>query len=113
MTYSEKLKDPRWQKKRLQVLEAAGWKCEYCGLGDMTLHVHHLKYTGEPWDAPAEDLEVLCEEHHECRKKESFSIKLTDVRASKIAEVFSALKESKLKGVTTNQRIESILGALR
>ena len=26
-TYKQKLKDPRWQKKRLKVLERDDWKC--------------------------------------------------------------------------------------
>jgi hypothetical protein len=64
MTYAEKLKDPRWQKRRLEVLEDRGWKCEACADTDMTLHVHHDKYKGQPWEAENEDLFVLCEECH-------------------------------------------------
>jgi len=30
-TYGEKLKDPRWQKKRLGLLEKADWTCLFCG----------------------------------------------------------------------------------
>ena len=67
--YSDKLKDPRWQKKRLDVLERAGWKCECCGDDKETLQVHHLIYSkGEPWDAPDETLECLCEPCHEWRE---------------------------------------------
>ena len=32
MTYTEKLKDPRWQKKRLEILERDNWECQDCGL---------------------------------------------------------------------------------
>lgn len=63
-TYSEKLKDPRWQKKRLKILERDGFKCCYCGDEETTLNVHHKKYTGEPWEANNEDLETLCETCH-------------------------------------------------
>lgn len=67
MNYSEKLKDPRWQKRRLEVFEKAGWKCCVCGSTEDTLHVHHLKYVGEPWDCPDGLLECLCEDCHEYR----------------------------------------------
>lgn len=29
--YKEKLKDPRWQKKRLQIFERDDWCCQKCG----------------------------------------------------------------------------------
>ena len=67
--YSEKLLDPRWQRKRLGVLERADWKCECCGDSEETLHVHHLIYSGEPWDAPLENLECLCESCHTFREE--------------------------------------------
>jgi len=44
MKYSEKLKDPRWQKKRLKVLERDNWECKQCGEKEETLHIHHLLY---------------------------------------------------------------------
>lgn len=66
--YAQKLTDPRWQKKRLQMFDAAGWKCQNCGAADRELHVHHLVYSkGNPWDAPADTLEVLCSECHDWR----------------------------------------------
>ncbi len=70
MTYSEKLKDPRWQMKRLEVLNAAGWKCEDCGARDKTLHVHHCYYirTQEPWDHGLDLLMSLCADCHEFRQ---------------------------------------------
>lgn len=63
-SYSEKLKDPRWQKRRLQELERAGWACEWCSSTSKTLHVHHWLYRGEPWEALDETLSVLCEDCH-------------------------------------------------
>jgi hypothetical protein len=55
MDYSQKLKDPRWQKKRLEILERDGWKCMACGDKEKTLHVHHIFYLPgkEPWDIPS------------------------------------------------------------
>ncbi len=69
MTSSEKLKDPRWQKKRLQIMERDGWKCLGCGDDKMTLAVHHLVYSGEPWEAPDQYLETLCEWCHDIREQ--------------------------------------------
>lgn len=65
-TYSEKLKDPRWQKKRLEVFERDGWRCRKCGSDTNTLAVHHIKYHQgmEPWDYPSDELLTLCETCH-------------------------------------------------
>jgi hypothetical protein len=65
--YSEKLKDPRWQRKRLEVLSRDGWACMACADKTSTLQVHHKFYSGNPWDAPMDGLETLCEKCHEWR----------------------------------------------
>jgi RNA polymerase subunit RPABC4/transcription elongation factor Spt4 len=68
-TYLEKLKDPRWQKKRLEILDRDEWTCQYCGSKDKTLHVHHLRYSGpDPWDCHSGFLITACED---CHKYES------------------------------------------
>lgn len=66
-TYFEKLKDPRWQKKRLEALDNAEWRCEYCYESEYTLHVHHKVYFKgrDPWEYDIEQLAVLCEVCHE------------------------------------------------
>lgn len=70
MTYSEKLKDPRWQRKRLLVFDRAGWACENCGCKERTLHVHHLIYSkGQPWESPDKTLECLCQDCHAWRTR--------------------------------------------
>lgn len=112
MSYAEKLTDPRWQKKRLEVFERAGWKCEFCGREDSTLHVHHLNYTGEPWEAPFEDLEALCAEHHRCRKT-VMSIDFSPVRAATFKRLCVALESAYERGVTVNDRIEAMIRGLQ
>ena len=78
--YSEKLKDPRWQKKRLQILERDEWVCQFCFDSESTLHVHHIAYEKgkEPWDINDSLLTTLCEECHrleyEYRKSEIASL---------------------------------------
>ncbi len=60
MTYSEKLKDPRWQKLRLEVMQRDEFTCCHCGDRTTTLNVHHLRYHKNPWDTPLEELITLC-----------------------------------------------------
>lgn len=65
MQYSDRLKDPRWQKKRLEIFEMDNWFCQYCWQKDATLIVHHLYYLPvEPWEYPNEALITLCEDCH-------------------------------------------------
>lgn len=65
-TYYEKLKDPRWQKRRLEILQRDHWKCRQCGDAKNTLHVHHRSYkkNTEPWEYHDSYLISLCEECH-------------------------------------------------
>jgi hypothetical protein len=66
MTYLAKLKDPRWQKKRLECFQAAGWKCERCHSGTKPLNAHHRQYRPgrEPWEYELGELVCLCEDCH-------------------------------------------------
>jgi len=70
-TYSEKLKSPKWQRKRLEILERDGWKCSCCGDTETTLNVHHCYYKKdkEPWEYPNKSLIVLCEDCHKEEKE--------------------------------------------
>lgn len=67
MNYSEKLKDPRWQKKRLEILERDNWACQRCEDIKSTLVVHHRDYIKDkdPWDYPNDLLITLCEGCHQ------------------------------------------------
>lgn len=64
--YSEKRKDPRWQKKRLEVMERDEWTCQQCFGSETTLNVHHRWYERghDPWDYPDECFLTLCEDCH-------------------------------------------------
>jgi hypothetical protein len=65
-TYYEKLKDPRWQKLRLEVMQRDDFACTRCGDKESTLNVHHWFYakSGNPWDAEFGDMDTLCEDCH-------------------------------------------------
>lgn len=42
MKYHEQLKHPLWQKKRLEVLDLHGFKCQECDATEEELHVYPL-----------------------------------------------------------------------
>lgn len=72
-TYYQLLKDPRWQKKRLEILQRDCFTCQKCWKTDVTLHVHHISYTnGNPWEIHDGALITLCEN---CHEKETEDIK--------------------------------------
>lgn len=66
MTYSEQLKDPRWQKKRLEVLQRDNFKCCECSEDTITLHVHHRYYVAKrmAWEYPNVTYVTLCKNCH-------------------------------------------------
>lgn len=65
--YWQKLRDPRWQRKRLEIMERDGFMCCWCDSGDSTLNVHHGYYEKglEPWEYDSETLWTLCESCHQ------------------------------------------------
>lgn len=65
-SYQQKLLNPLWQKKRLEILQRDEWRCQRCDRADKTLHVHHrVYYESDPWNIPNTALETLCDECHE------------------------------------------------
>lgn len=65
-SYSAKLRDPRWQRKRLELLHSARWKCDECSSEERELNVHHYWYESgkDPWDYPRKCYAVLCDICH-------------------------------------------------
>jgi len=63
----EKYKDPRWQKRRLEMMNFYSFKCGHCGSADKTLNVHHRIYRKgkNPWEYEDHELQCLCEDCHE------------------------------------------------
>lgn len=57
-------KSPKWQKKRLEILERDQWKCCACLDAESTLHVHHVAYDGQPWEVHDSLMQTLCEVCH-------------------------------------------------
>lgn len=115
MTYAEKLKDPRWQRRRLELLEAANWKCCECQSADKTLHVHHNFYRSrtQPWDYPAYAFRVVCEDCHaaaETQKRElSELIEQQYAIDYSIEQIIGFLKASNMLG-TGGEKNASLRG---
>lgn len=68
--YIKKLKDPRWQKRRLEIMSRDEFLCQICYSAHKTLNVHHMYYSPglEPWEADEKHLVTLCEDCHEIQK---------------------------------------------
>lgn len=64
-TYAEKLKDQRWEDKRIHILRRDGNCCKLCGSCE-NLHVHHILYEEDtdPWDYDENYLLTVCEFCH-------------------------------------------------
>lgn len=56
--------DPRWQKKRLKIMERDGFKCVSCQSESKTLHVHHKSYAKKLWASPDDEMQTLCSDCH-------------------------------------------------
>jgi hypothetical protein len=66
-SYGEKLRDPRWQKLRLERMDRSGFACDRCGDEHNELQIHHKWYLKgyEPWDYRLDQLETLCKSCHQ------------------------------------------------
>ncbi|MBP9881544.1 MAG: HNH endonuclease [Chitinophagales bacterium] len=66
-TYLEKLTDPRWQKKRLEIMERDKFTCQSCGNKELTLNVHHTAYekNKNPWEYDNNTMVTICKNCHE------------------------------------------------
>lgn len=116
--YKELLKDPRWQKMKALVMIRDNFTCQHCGATDKTLHVHHLKYNGAPWDVAYEDLITLCEdchkEVHSVEEKKEWSLSEWDLQEYLESEhnddlLFSWKEARNAKKMREREDIQSLL----
>ena len=59
-TYSSRLRDPRWQRRRLEIFDLYGWKCSNCQTKTEQLHAHHMIYRKGKSQWEYEDTEIVC-----------------------------------------------------
>lgn len=66
-TYSEKLRSPEWQKKRLEILNRDEFTCQLCSDSTTELHIHHKEYIrgNQPWEYEDSNFQTLCKHCHE------------------------------------------------
>lgn len=90
--YSSMLRDPRWQKRRLEIMERDKFTCQLCHSKDKTLNVHHMYYrTGKKvWEYDDESLKTLCEDCHKLLSgdKESFEELICGLEIQTIRDIF-------------------------
>ena len=74
--FFEQYKDPRWQKKRLEIMNRDNFTCQSCFNDTKTLNVHHKYYIYERpiWDYPDELLVTLCKDCHEIQEESKYII---------------------------------------
>jgi hypothetical protein len=100
-TYSEKLKSPRWQRKRLEILERDSFACQNCQARDKTLHVHHKFYRkgADVWDYEDDAYMTLCEDCHSKITEQDKEI--SEILAKEVP--YSYMKETFLEFIKTIQ----------
>lgn len=110
MTYSQKLRDPRWQKKRLEIFERDGWTCHFCHSKDKNLQVHHVVYRKlEPWEYPNYLYQTLCEDCHSTRQEltdktvDAVRIAVKDVPTERLTKVVTSLCASAMLGIEVEE----------
>lgn len=106
MTYAQKLRDPRWQRKRLEIFERDSWKCCLCHRADTNLQVHHLVYSRrDPWDYPNHVYQTLCEGCHEQRQEltdkvvDAVRLSLKDIPTDMLEKVGQRLFADAMEGI--------------
>lgn len=74
--YREYFKDPRWQKKRLEILNRDEFMCQRCYGTETELHIHHRLYkqNKKPWEYDNDLLLTLCKDCHANEKTMKTSI---------------------------------------
>lgn len=64
-TYSERLRHPKWQRRRLEILQRDNFTCQLCGDTETTLNIHHKEYhKGEIWEYEDDELITYCDHCH-------------------------------------------------
>lgn len=106
-SYLELLRDPRWQKVRLETMQRAGFACERCGDKETTLNVHHKNYKRDraPWEYEMNNYVCLCRDCHEIvhEQKETINNLLPYIQIN-VADFLS--------GVAAHQSNRKIIGGL-
>jgi len=98
LNYSDQINSPKWQKKRLDILNLHGFKCEKCGNEDKQLHVHHTRYIKgrKAWEYDNDIFEVLCCDCHEKEHKQVKEKQVVGVVSEKYIGLIKSFDKIKL-----------------
>jgi hypothetical protein len=95
--YIQKLQHPKWQKRRLEAFEAAGFRCSHCKSEEQQLHIHHGYYAKgkEPWEADDAHLHVYCSTCHKVAEeiKRELLSKLGTFNTLRMSAVFRLVND--------------------
>lgn len=97
MDYKEQIKSPKWQKRRLEIMQKDNFTCQLCGDTESMLNVHHLTYHKDKkiWEYEDWELITLCEN---CHKEEH----------SSMDDVINEIESIKSRGVTMREIISAL-----
>ncbi len=61
-SFSDKFKDPRWIRRRDEIIASAEYLCQDCGVAadDLEVHICYFEQGREPWEYPHEVYRCLC-----------------------------------------------------
>ena len=105
LSYKEQYLSPKWQKRRLEILQRDGFKCRHCGSDDKTLHVHHHRYIKgrNVWEYDDSELMTLCDSCHEVEHGEK----------DRLYERFLDLKKSFEENGLSSSLLSDLLWVIR
>lgn len=112
-SYSDKLKDPRWQRKRLEIFQRDDFTCQAtaCHSKHKTLHVHHLIYSKgkDPWDIDNKCLLTLCEDcHNELENDQDEQIERL-INAFRVGLKYSWIRECCIDVFESSSDLDSLI----
>jgi len=91
--YLKQLRDPRWQKKRLEILNRDNFTCQHCLCKDKELQVHHRYYEKDKlaWEYDDNCFITLCKDCHKSETKENYECyqNLSELKKSFLDKGFS------------------------
>jgi hypothetical protein len=112
--YWQQLQDPRWQKKRLEILARQFFTCESCGDTETALDVHHKYYKKgvSAWDYPEDAFCCVCKNCHE--KVDGYYRNILTYFTAAGAEDFSnAIEDAMRLGIIENDILNAIWGIVQ
>lgn len=95
--YAELLKSPKWQRKRLEIMQRDNWRCKSCDDDNSELHVHHFVYTtNEPWMEKNENLITLC---GTCHKAIHYLLSCPDIGMETFVLVIKLMDDTETESI--------------